>query len=206
MKLQIAAFTLAVALLPATVLAQEAGEVATDTTQSPTPKQAPPAGETPINPAVAERVEVMLGGIEFEPTATQWIALGADAPRALLLVVNDQELQVVQRSRAIVALVHFDHQPSAPALEALLADEKTPDILTRKAMWTLARIARAEAVETITPHLESPKLAVREEAVDSLAFIASKSAVDVLRARLQTEKSDYLKKKIRTAIASGETR
>jgi len=168
--------------------------------QSPSEDTAAEVQNT-VNPAVAERVEVMLSGIEFEPTRTQWIALGADAPRVLAEVVGDTDAPVVKRARAIVALVHFEYD-SAAMLEGMLTDAKTPSILLRKSIWALARIAGDDAVDSIEPHLEHPTLAVREEAVEALGHIASLPARNALKGRLSTEKSEYLKKKIQSVIVS----
>lgn len=189
----------------APALAQVASDVEVDSTEAKGEVAA--SADVELAPELVKRVNSLLAGIEFEPTAEQFKALGPEASKVLHAVAQDAERTPVERGRAVVALVHFEDASSRDVLTKLLDASATPRHLKRKIIWALGRIGDSKTVEHLKPFLANKDYATREATIDSLGRMGSEQAREALRSHVDRESSEHLKKKVKAALsASGSTR
>lgn len=183
----------------APVSAQVASDVEADPAEVETATE---RAESEPDPELVKRVHVLLAGIEFEPTAEQFKALGPEASKVLHAVARDAERTPVERGRAVVALVHFEDARSGDVLTKLLDASATPRHLKRKIIWTLGRIGDSDSVEHLKPYLANKDYATREATIDSLGRMGGEKAREALRSHVDRESSEHLKKKLKAALAN----
>ncbi len=150
----------------------------------------------------SKKVATLLSGVESEPTEAQWKALGAEGAAELIKVAGDANQTVIKRGRALSALQHFRSPQTSELLRGILKDEEIPNLLKRKALHSLAKTENNKALDAIEPALADDSSRMREAAIKALADIGTEDARKLMKLRLGVEKSDYIRERLRTALAA----
>lgn len=185
---------LAAALLAAGGLL-DPGSAEPSNTAALAPGLAGPAHVAALSPADQAVVE-LLSGIDFVPNRGALDdTLGQAAPSELIAIarggdpaMNDAGL----RLRAYRALALYPGPDTESALQDAVMEhgQKSTGVDTlylRAAMESLAVVAGADAVDTLSPMLDHPSRDVRAAAALALGATGSQSAIAPLRARLTVE-------------------
>lgn len=149
---------------------------------------------------VASRVEALLGGIEYVPTADDWKKIGPEAADELRKIANDPSEAPSVRSRAISSLSHFPSAVNKDFLGKMLADKAQSSLLRRKALRSLSAGYGAESMELVGPYLKVEDKRLRESAIKALGSMKTVEAKTVLQERLSLEKAAYLKEMIQKSL------
>jgi HEAT repeat protein len=147
------------------------------------------------------KVDALLGGIEYVPTQAEWKALGPDAGEVLAAIATDSAQRATVRARAMSALAYFPQPTSIEVARAALADAKSPVILQRKALLTLATID-PDALNVVEPYLAHDDVQLRESAVQAVSTLGNPLARQLLEARVSVEPSEHIRSTIATSLQS----
>ena len=126
---------------------------------------------TPVlaDPAVDARVDALLSGYEYVPTAKDWAGVGEGVQAVLLARAVDATAPLTRRARAVSALVHFPTEAVRKRLEAWLADAKAPPIIRRKAAAVLGAAFAERAGPALRAAAADPDPLLQEAARRALA-------------------------------------
>jgi HEAT repeat protein len=94
---------------------------------------------------------------------------------------------VTRRARAVVGLRHFPTRATWRLLSALLADERAPSLVRRKAASSLAAAFGDSSVPALEARAGDPDPRLRDDVARALATVGSPRAREVLRQRLGVE-------------------
>lgn len=156
-------------------------------------------GTARADDAARTLVLTRLGGMEDAPSAADF----ADIPSAsteLLAIAKDSSVPHSRRGNAIVALGWFPVDAHRDYLAGLLKDTLADPFLRKKAVFGLANGWGDSALPTIELALTSPDVQLRMAAVHALARIGSKTALGLLRARLETESDPAVRESLSAAL------
>ncbi len=103
--------------------------------------------------SVDAKVDALLAGYEYVPTASDWQRVGDGAAAVLMKRAADSKRDLVDRARAVSSLSHFPTKAVRAWLTTLQADSRAPEVLRRKATAALTHVPSLPA--------DSPKPAVR---------------------------------------------
>lgn len=83
------------------------------------------------------RVDALLAGYEYVPTASDWARVGDEAIPVLLKRADDDRRDLLDRARAVSSLGHFPTKAVRAWLTALRDDPAVAPVLRRKARAAL---------------------------------------------------------------------
>jgi HEAT repeat protein len=190
-------------LLVASCEAPRASE--TPRAPEPPPAVAPPA-EVPempappaVDPALRAKLEQLLIGGGYVPDAATLKGLGKGVFEALSSIAEDEGSPLEVRARALASLSYLDDPRVSTELVQALSGRNS--LLTRTALFGLARVKGVAAVPQIAPFLSDPNATVRLAAAEALGRIGGGSARLVLQQRLGGETDPSVRDALARALA-----
>ena len=150
-----------------------------------------------------QRVDLrnLLGASEKTPACADWRTF--DEKTAIEVIAktlqNEQESPPV-RARAAFALGCFKSPQAGKALQAVLDNGKTTNLVRGPALVALADSQKAGAIPQIEKALKNKDPQFRLAAVEAAKKVGTKQAHDVLRAHLKNEQFPLIQAQIRQVI------
>ncbi|MBX7193244.1 MAG: HEAT repeat domain-containing protein [Sandaracinaceae bacterium] len=136
-----------------------------------------------VRPEVLTRVEHALMAIDSSASPRAWAALGAEGLAALVVILDDGARPVGLRRRAVIALAHYPGEAAAALLTSLASNAAEDDVVSRHALRVLAQLRGRDALPAVERALSDPRATVREGAVQTLASLRDRHAIEADRAR-----------------------
>ncbi len=137
------------------------------------------------------QVDELLAGFESVPTPAEWQALGEDGALVLRAIASDSSTLATRRARAVVGLGHFPGPESVATFRTLLADEKAPTVVRRKAIAMLGQ-TDPDALVLLAPLVSHEDVQIRISAVITIGRLQTSEARAILSARLPAEQVEHV--------------
>jgi HEAT repeat protein len=164
--------------------------------------QGSPPAATPEN--VRAKVEALLAGYEYVPTAEDWKKLGPVALKVLdEIYANPKELPT-KRSRAVASMGQVDHPEAARHLSAIMKDTSAPSEYRSTAVAAYAHREGPAAVTEIEPMLGDSDKEVRRAAIKTIGKLGGTSSRKALEQRLEVEEDEALREAIQRSLTQME--
>ena len=204
-------------LLPEIVFAQQPSEVATPQPQPATLRSsadnAQPATTTPPprrrrrtiqNREFDDKEKIILllsAHCEF-PTKEDLLSTSADVETHLQSIIDDKDLLLTVRMRAVEALSYFATPMNRETLEHILANPEKAEhqLMVIQAIRAYAKIAPEQAPTVLKPFLSDKTDFYRFVAITSLRDCPGDAALKVLKDRYETETNRYFQTRLKQAI------
>lgn len=187
------------AVQPQSVPAGNPGQPASNPGQ-PAGNPAQPAGNpaqpVAVDPAVRDRVMVLLNGIEHIATKDEFARAGTPDQVVAVLdaLARDNGAKLRHRAGATAALGLYPRPDTRKTLESLITEPGLDEVLRRPAIKSYAAAFGAESVALVSKQLESANRSTRESALRALADVGTPPARQAIEARLKVEDDEALKK------------
>ena len=175
-----------------------------DVTPPSPPPAAPPAGNgASVDPDVRQRVLVLLGGIEHIPSREEFARAGSDDQVVAVLgsLSRDGSAKLRQRAGAAAALGLYPRPDTRAALEQLVQDPATEELVRRPSIKAYATAFGPDAVPLVRTMLDRSDRSTRETAVRALAGIGSPAARQAVSDHLKVETDASLRQVTEDTLA-----
>lgn len=165
---------------------------------------APVTPTVPNTPVTVDAIEqdvldhaiLLLSGYHGIPTAEE-LAQAFDDPRAVMLhIAQSDDVSPIHRDRAIGALAYWPSPEVRTLYTQLLAEPNTPEMVRHRVIGHVAVAFGDDALEIVTPYLESDDLQFRLTAVHALGQIGTPAAMQRLETAASVEPSDIVLRQI----------
>jgi HEAT repeat protein len=123
------------------------------------------------------------------PAEAQVRKEGPGADSTLVDIINDSDVDVVSRRRAIEALGFFDNKRSRQMLSGIITDPAWEKVFRIAALETIGRVMGEEAFEMVKDRALDPDAEVRLACVKALEAMRGVRALGLLRS-LQLQEHD----------------
>jgi HEAT repeat protein len=150
---------------------------------------------------LATKIDTLLGGVEYVPTAQEWKALGPDTAGVLRGIASSESERPSRRARSLSALGYFPSAETRTFLEAMANDNGARTVFRRKALRALAFGYKGEALVFVSKFVAAEDKHLRDAAMKSLADIGTPEAQTALKARLKVEKAEFVRETIEQSLA-----
>ena len=149
-----------------------------------------------------EKIILLLNAHCDFPTRDDLLSTSEDAEKHLQSIVEDENILLSVRMRAVQALSYFATQTNRETLESILAhpEEAEHQLMVYQAIRAYAKIAPDAAPAAIEPFLSHPKDFYRFVAISSLKDCPGNAAVEVLRRRYEVETNRFFQMRLKDAI------
>jgi len=137
------------------------------------------------DPALARRIDRLLGPIERAPTDAQWRALGPEAIPELERIAADRHTRASRRARAVEGLASLGGPRAETAVLAAVRDQGAPwPVRAAGARGAGRLLDEARLADALSPTLQAdPDARVRGAAAEVLAQRAPANGCPAVRAR-----------------------
>lgn len=189
----------------------EKGDVQVNVTSSPQNPDAP--GARPNMPRRrrtlenrefddCEKIILLLNAHCDFPSRDDLLSTSADAEKHLQSIVDDDNVLLSVRMRAVQALSYFATPMNRETLERILAHPEQAEhrLMVIQAIRAYAIIAPEQAPAAIEPFLSHPTDFYRFMAISSLKNCPGQAAIDVLKRRYEVETNRYFQMRLKDAI------
>ena len=161
-------------------------------------------GSEPVSmdPAVMDRILLLLSGYEYFPTADDLLA-ETPTPEVYLLSLaygSGDETLSIHRHRAIGAVAYFPSDLTRAHLQYMLDSPATPDMTRHHVITALARGFGDQAIPTIERFLLSGDLQLRLTAIAALGSVGSEAAGRALESSLPQQTHDLVRERIQQEL------
>ena len=149
--------------------------------------------------ATRTQVDELLAGFEDVPSDAEWLALGEEGAVVLRSIATDTSTLATRRARAIVGLAHFPTPESVATFRLLLADEKAPAVVRRKAIAMLGQ-TDPDALAVLAPLVSHENVQIRVSVVVTIGRLQTPEARAILSTRLPSEPTEHVQFLITDAL------
>lgn len=147
------------------------------------------------------KLMALLSAEEYVPSADDLARLGPGIPEQLISIASDSEADPAYRARALALLQFYpDNVDVQNYLNRFLAQGDQSSTLMRPALIALAKVSKENAVPTISRHLSSEDVLIREGAADALVLTGDPAAASILKTHASVEKDAFLRKHMEEMI------
>lgn len=127
-------------------------------------------------------------------TAEDYQQLGPNVEAELIAIVQDEEVALSRRSRAIRALGYVPSESARAVVETTLTDAEAPSLMRRQAAFALATGWPEDNHAPLNAALADDDTQLRIAAAKALKLSKDPKAADALTARLEVEENEAVKK------------
>ena len=157
-----------------------------------------------------EKIILLLNAHCDFPSRDDLLSTSPDAEKHLQSIVDDDNVLLSVRMRAVQALSYFATPMNRETLERILAHPEQAEhrLMVIQAIRSYAIIAPEQAPAAIEPFLSHPTDFYRFMAISSLKNCPGQAAIDVLKRRYEVETNRYFQMRLKDAIdnhCKGET-
>jgi HEAT repeat protein len=152
------------------------------------------------DPALRGKVEALLTGYEYVPTAEDWKKLGPGVLPVLEAVFRDAKALPTTRMRAVSSMAFVEDPLAVTTLKTIAAETQTEARYRAKAVLALGQLGGAEAITSLSPVLESPDTTMREAAARALGQAGGPEARRILEGRLEQEEQAEVREAIQQSL------
>jgi hypothetical protein len=143
----------------------------------------------------------LLSAEEYVPSVDDLARLGPGIPEQLINIASDSKADPAHRARALALLQFYpDNVDVQTYLNRFLAQDDQSSTLVRPALLALAKVSKGNAVPTISRHLSSKDVLIREGAADALVLTEDPVAASILKTHASVEKDAFLRKRMEEMI------
>ncbi len=171
--------------------------------QEPTPELAsepvPEAAPAPRDESARARANQLLAGAGYVPDASAVKSLGPGAFQALVSIAGDENSPAEVRARALTSISYLGDGHAGTELRLALRSFKGP-LLTRTALFALARVQGRAAVPDLLPYLGDPNPTLRLAAAETLGRLGGTAARTALLQRRDLETDRTVREAIGRAL------
>jgi hypothetical protein len=147
------------------------------------------------------KLMALLSAEEYVPSADDLARLGPGIPEQLISIASDSKADPAHRARALALLQFYpDNVDVQTYLNRFLAQDHQSSTLVRPALLALAKVSKGNAVPTISRHLSSKDVLIREGAADALVLTEDPVAASILKTHASVEKDAFLRKRMEEMI------
>lgn len=165
--------------------------------QAPAPVIAPkPPGPEELRP----KVEALLNGYEYVPTAEDWKRLGPNALTVLQDIAKDTTQLPTRRTRAVASMGQVDNPNAGQTLTAMVSDVKVDARYRATAIEALGARLGDKALPTVKPYLSATNVELREATARTLSRMTTPDARKSLESRLEKEQDAAVREAIQRGL------
>ena len=158
--------------------------------------------EASLDPTVSERVQYLLSGYEYFPTADDLLAVTSTPDVYLLSLAYGTGTHTlsIHRHRAIGALAYFPSELTRNHLLYMLHSPATPEMTRHHVINALASSFGDAALPIIEPFLSNDDLQLQLTAVAAIGSIESEAAGLVLENTLPQQTHELVRERIQEQL------
>ena len=151
-----------------------------------------------------EKIILLLSAHCEFPTKEDLLSTSEDVEKHLQTIIDDKDLLLTVRMRAVEALSYFATPMNRETLEAILAHPEKAEhqLMVIQAIRAYAKIAPEQAPEVLKPFLSDKTDFYRFVAITSLRDCPGEAALRVLKERYEQENNRYFQTRLKQAIDS----
>ena len=149
-----------------------------------------------------EKIVLLLRAHCEFPTKEDLLSTSEDVEKHLQSIIDDPELLLTVRMRAVEALAYFATPMNRETLEQILANPEKAEhqLMVYQAIRAYAKIAPDQAPAALEPFLSSETDFYRFVTITSLRDCPGQAALDVLQNRYKVETNRYFQTRLKQAI------
>ena len=149
-----------------------------------------------------EKIILLLSAHCEFPSKEDLLSTSEEVEKHLQSIIDDQELLLTVRMRAVEALAYFATPMNRETLEQILAQPEKAEhqLMVYQAIRAYAKIAPEQAPAVLEPFLSSKTDFYRFVAITSLRDCPGQAALDVLQERYKVETNRYFQTRLKQAI------